>query len=748
MRLISRNVDRLAKIISTSIFLLTVICIPTASAAPSFGSPTSVNQNGFSTYTFTGISATPDGTKVIASTGNGYLIFSSDSGTTWSNITSAGVHNWSTVAINDSGTVMAAGDSGGYIYLSTNSGSTWSPQNSTYPGTGTWYSLDMNSTGSVIAGTSNGTTAVITSNSGATWALRTISGSSYNRTIYVSSSGSKIAFMSYGSSNVYTSTDTGTTFSLQTIPGSGLSYPCLWASRDGQKITFAKTSTTFARSLDFGTTWDTFTVPSSVCTGFSASEDMSAMWIGQNGGPSAYSINSGSNWSYTTTTGSSWSTINLNSTGTHWIAGLPSYGVFTADGSPSGLTKRPIYLGAANWSRSSISTDGSVIAVSTGNGEVSISRDSGNTWNSTAGNLGINSSWTCLAVSGDGNTIYAGGSSVRLWKSSDRGVSWNQTGSDTYTASAFTSNGCATNSDGSRIALISNLQGVLISTNSGSTFSLSLSNSFNSTTYTYQSVTMTSDGTKWAVDETLLNSPIIVNTNGGASGSWVVTTGVPTRPGADLKSAGDGSVLIASFANSSAPLISRDWGSTWGSIAGIGSTFGYATSISSNGGLLIMGQSTAASGILYYSIDKGATFNQVPGVFTGGFTIAALSGNASTLIYGANNRQLQVMSISMTTKANFATFAPSGSASYRAPLTLTATLATAGTDGAVAFLANGKAIPGCVKVNTISLVANCYWRPSFRGGVNLTAISYPSDSNFTSGVATISLSVGNRTGKR
>ena len=55
-----------------------------------------------------------------------------------------------------------------------------------------------------------------------------------------------------------------------------------------------------------------------------------------------------------------------------------------------------------------------------------------------------------------------------------------------------------------------------------------------------------------------------------------------------------------------------------------------------------------------------------------------------------------------------------------------------GSNGYVAFTANGKVISGCKKVTTSALVANCYWKPSIHGQVTLKAILTPSDSNYNS----------------
>jgi hypothetical protein len=83
----------------------------------------------------------------------------------------------------------------------------------------------------------------------------------------------------------------------------------------------------------------------------------------------------------------------------------------------------------------------------------------------------------------------------------------------------------------------------------------------------------------------------------------------------------------------------------------------------------------------------------------------------------------------------------------REALTLTA---TSSVDGRVTFRTNGKSIPGCVGVKTVSLVATCSWRPSNKGTSRLTAQVIPTQSlaNATATSSTYWISVLPRTTKR
>ena len=72
-----------------------------------------------------------------------------------------------------------------------------------------------------------------------------------------------------------------------------------------------------------------------------------------------------------------------------------------------------------------------------------------------------------------------------------------------------------------------------------------------------------------------------------------------------------------------------------------------------------------------------------------------------------------------------------GIANYRLTQVLYADLGVAGTNGAVTFYANGKPIPGCRSIQSVTLSASCNWKPAQLGGVTLAAKIVPSNSTFT-----------------
>jgi hypothetical protein len=88
-------------------------------------------------------------------------------------------------------------------------------------------------------------------------------------------------------------------------------------------------------------------------------------------------------------------------------------------------------------------------------------------------------------------------------------------------------------------------------------------------------------------------------------------------------------------------------------------------------------------------------------------------------------------------------------ATYRQSVTISATLAVAGSDGLVTFYANGKKIPGCIGKKSVSLAVSCSFRPATRGVITTTARLTPTDSGYVASTASAkSILVSNRSSTR
>lgn len=112
-----------------------------------------IRQNDH-TRNWSSIACSNDGTKVIAATradGNGGVFISTDSGLSWTNITtigaSGGSSDWQAVGCSGDGSIMAAVEDGGNVWIY--NGSTW-VELSDEPGSGSWTDVVLNDDGMVI----------------------------------------------------------------------------------------------------------------------------------------------------------------------------------------------------------------------------------------------------------------------------------------------------------------------------------------------------------------------------------------------------------------------------------------------------------------------------------------------------------------------------------------------------------------------------------------------------------------------
>jgi hypothetical protein len=719
-------------------------------AGGTIGTQTPTALGATSSLAWTNAQASLDLNTVYISANPGFIYKSVDSATTWNPVSTLGYKKWTSVAVNDTATVVGAVASGDYVYISINSGSTWTQV--TALGTANWTDIDINASGSTMI-VSTSSTVKVTTDYGANWTSYSPGGSNFVG-VAVNANGDKMAALSYNgslvSTSLYLSSNTGGTWTGQSTPGGNdYSNPRIWMSRDGQKILFSRFNlSTYNYTTDFGANWSIYSPPynSRGYGTFAATDDLSKVWVNDANGTGFYTTNSGSTWTSYSTSYYPRAAL-VSSTSNRWIllSASVNTGVFTSDTNPGSLVNRPIYDGYSFWSRVATSPDGLTIVAAGEYGGLSISGDGGSTWTYTT-SLGRPGDWTCLAVSGDGNVIYAGYNSSPLYKSTDKGVTWSQLSGGSLVSGSKIILGCATNSDGSKVAVTVYGTGLLYSTNSGGTFALKLGETINTVTYGFGAVTFSEDGTKIAVAARYgTTKPIFYTTDSGAT--WTASS-VTTSTWNDLKSTSDGATLIAIPGNTDQPQISQNWGSSWSAMPGIGTSFRYGIAINSDASVIVAGQSSYI-GDLYFSTNKGATFTKFSGITQGYYTVA-ISGDASKIYLGLGSQRFAIAGLTVTSKVSFSSITiPSATATFRQSIVLTATIASAGGDGKVTFFANGKKIPGCIKKSSVSLVATCTWKPSNRGAVLISATLVPTDTSLvTSYSPTYQMVVGNRSSRR
>lgn len=134
-------------------------------------------------YNFREIAMSGDGQKIYVINAGGSIWKSTDTGSTWSALSSSGTRTWSAISTSQNGNVVVAAVATGYIYVSTDSGSTWSEK--TAAGSRSWRTVTVSSDGTKIrAITSNTLKLYQSDDSGATWSenatLPTVLNTDYN----------------------------------------------------------------------------------------------------------------------------------------------------------------------------------------------------------------------------------------------------------------------------------------------------------------------------------------------------------------------------------------------------------------------------------------------------------------------------------------------------------------------------------------------------------------------------------------
>jgi hypothetical protein len=184
---------------------------------------------------------------------NGYIYKSTDSGSTWSTVSSL-KKNWQSIAVSNTGSKVVAVAYPEYVYVSNDGGVNWTTQSSL--GSKYWTDLSMSSNGSKIAVTSLANYLQISSDGGSTWGSVLNLGLKDWRGVVVSSDGSRIVAVAYDA--VYISTDGGTTWSAPVLTAleTGFSFNFVSGSADGRVLVVGSPGPGPGKiSRDGGTTW-------------------------------------------------------------------------------------------------------------------------------------------------------------------------------------------------------------------------------------------------------------------------------------------------------------------------------------------------------------------------------------------------------------------------------------------------------------------------------------------------------------
>lgn len=154
----------------------------------------------YDSYHWSGVAMNSSGTSMVICSVTGYCFLSSDSGSTWTQL-SIPLYKWNGITIDSTGNYIAICSQDGYIYISTNAGNTWnscSPNNNFI-----WRCICISSTANVIYAGALNNNIYYTTNNGVSWQMTSPNSyPSYWTSISMNSDGS-VVYACVDGGNIY-----------------------------------------------------------------------------------------------------------------------------------------------------------------------------------------------------------------------------------------------------------------------------------------------------------------------------------------------------------------------------------------------------------------------------------------------------------------------------------------------------------------------------------------------------------------
>ena len=187
---------------------------------------------------------------------SGYLYKSTDSGNSWTELTSAGARGWNSISCDSTGSNIVASAASTNLYKSTDGGSNWTLLSNSGAPSG-WDQTFISDDGNVIAGVVFNGNVIVSTDGGSTFTSNTSYGSKPWRGLSGSSDGS-VLFASYvgASGGVALSTNSGATWTdLTSSVGGAGTYWNTGTSINGNKLVTAEENGSVYISQDKGVSW-------------------------------------------------------------------------------------------------------------------------------------------------------------------------------------------------------------------------------------------------------------------------------------------------------------------------------------------------------------------------------------------------------------------------------------------------------------------------------------------------------------
>ncbi len=213
----------------------------------------------------------------------GYLYKSTDGGATWTELTSAGSRNWSSIQCSSTGKYVIATVHVGFIYISTDGGTTWTE--ATSGGSRAWDQGIVSEDGTKFAAIAFSNYVYVSTNGGSTWTPNTSFGTKNYRGLSASADGSVLFAAAVGLNRPALSTDTGSSWTTVSSIGTTGDWWHTAASINGNKLVTAQSGGYIFVSQDRGATWAVETIPGvAAWEGLAITPDGKTIFAGINGG--------------------------------------------------------------------------------------------------------------------------------------------------------------------------------------------------------------------------------------------------------------------------------------------------------------------------------------------------------------------------------------------------------------------------------------------------------------------------------
>ena len=514
------------------------------------------------TQNWVSVTMTGDGSILYAATYNNGLWSSTNYGVTWNQINTInlGISKYITCNALDGSRLVLITKSG--IYNSINRGQTWYQKDTapyfqnqlwssatlTWNGTagyacvnggGIWQILSKlkyswNTVFNLVSGTVtfpkyplsiatdfSGGSVVVLDPSGVWYSVD--SGNSFVKSTTVTQNWNSISMSSYGG-NLIASGYGGSIYLGSIVNGSFSG----WARSNGAPISARwsavasdSTGTNLAAVIsggnvwtsgNYGAVWSENTVPSnlnwsSIASNASGTKLVATVmggniWLGTNTGTWSWS-----NSSDTNTRNKNWISVDCDATGVILISAVKNGGIWISyDSGTTWKQNSDVAVQKKYWSSVACNSYGNIMFASEYGGKIWISSDAGSTWNPYINQNKVpnSASWLPIACNGTGDRVYVGNYGASgigpVAQGSYQGNSWK------LTLTAF--NAVASNSNGNKVAVVTNNNGIYASGDYGSTWQRGSGTSNTN----FLSVDGSADGSKYAANS---SNSVYISTNSG-----------------------------------------------------------------------------------------------------------------------------------------------------------------------------------------------------------------------------------------